>query len=238
MKSQILFLLVLLPFFAFAQYPSTEVIPAEKYKSPTKWSCIDKHFGYYFASYSVAIPTDNLSLEKGFVSYNFKAGYTYRYKIVDKFDIGAELAYSNKSSIIKNEYISNFFNNSNVQKSKLRSFHNSADISLFFRYNIGGATHRKLGNFIDFGGYFDYAFNYGMLYKTQNYNETQKTRIINLNYLYPENYGVFVRFGYNYISFICSYDIRNSDELIKDDSPTRIKRNFLTTGIQLNLFAR
>ena len=239
MKKQFLLLLLILPIIAIAQHPSTNVIPAEKYKLPTQWSCIDKHFGYYFTNYSVSIPTDNNKIEKGFVSYNFKAGYTYRYKIVDKFDIGTELSYSNKSSYIKKDNISIFkyddiFIN---DKSKIKTFHNSVEVALFFRFNTGGATYRKLGNFIDIGGFFDYAFNYGLLYKTENKEQKQKTRIKNPDYLDPMNYGAFVRLSTNYIALICSYDF---GDWIKKYSSTSLSfsRTPLTIGIQFNLFAR
>ena len=78
--------------------PSTTVIDKDKYCGPTKWSCIDKHYGYYFLSYAMPIPIEKNNIEKEGISGKFRVGYMYRYKIAKPFDIGVQLNYLRQST--------------------------------------------------------------------------------------------------------------------------------------------
>ena len=81
--------------------PSTTVIDKDKYAGPTKWSCIDKHYGYYFLSYAMPIPINKSNMEIEGMSGKFRVGYMYRYKIAKPFDIGVQLNYLRQSRMRK-----------------------------------------------------------------------------------------------------------------------------------------
>lgn len=220
----------------YGQHPSTNIVDQQKYGSPTKWSCIDKHFGYYFTSFSLSIPIKS-GIDNSIRSGNFKLGYTYRYKISKPVDIGLELAYSNRYSGIKKDSTNIFDPTGIYNANKIKTFHNSIEGGLYFRFNLGGSTYRKLGKYIDIGGFYNYAFNYGTLYKIKNNSLKQKTRFKSPNYLSPDNYGVYVRFGWNYMSLICSYDFGNWIDNFSNKN-LNFSRSNLMLGIQFNLFAR
>jgi hypothetical protein len=222
--------------FIKAQVPSIEAIDAEKYRSATKWSCADKHFAYYFLSFSMPLPLDS-KIENYTRSGDLRIGYTYRYKVVKAFDIGLELAYSNRNSAIKKEYYNIFDPTDYYNPGRIRTFHNSVQGGLYLRFNLGGVSYRKLGTYLDIGGFYDYAFSYGILYKTKNSDIKQKIRFKRPDYLSPENYGTYIRVGWNYISLILSYHF---GDWITDFSQENMnfKRSPVTLGIQFNLYAR
>ncbi len=236
MKEYILIILLISSLVLTAQVPSIEAIDAEKYRTATKWSCADKHFGHYFFDFSMPLPVES-GIEKCLMSGNIRIGYTYRYKIAKPLDVGLELAYSNRRSGIKKDNFDIFDPGNYYNSNKIRTFHNSIQGGLYFRFNLGGATYRKLGTYLDIGGFYDYAFNYGILYKTKNSNLKQKTKFKNLDYLSPENYGAYVRIGWNYISLICSYQFRNWVTGFSQEN-SDFKRSPLTIGVQFNLYAR
>lgn len=225
---------ILITSLANAQHPSETIFEKDKYGSETLWSCADKHFGYYFISYSLPIPIEK-TIESIGLSHSLKFGYTYRYKLADFFDIGAEIAYTNRTSgIEKNSmYIfdpSNFY-------SSIKTYQNSFGASLYFRFNLGKQTYRNLGYFIDLGGFYNYNLWKGIEYKLKSSDLNQTARFRNSDYLNSYDYGGFIRFSYSNISIIASY---TPTKWISSYTNLNLeyKRSPLTLGIQMNLYAK
>ncbi|MDD4150592.1 MAG: hypothetical protein PHE33_11265 [Bacteroidales bacterium] len=232
----ILLVLVLLATsnIVFAQRRSENMMDEDKYLAKTLWSCSDKHFGYYFISYSVPVPLEK-SLESMGLSHSLKIGYTYRYKIVDFFDVGAELSYTNRTSRIVKDSMAifdpaNFYN-------KIKTYQNSLGGSLYLRFNLGKQTYRSLGYFIDLGGYYNYNIWYGTQYVLKSSDLNQSARFRKSDYLDVHDYGAFVRLSKSYISVIVSY---SPTDWINEFSNNNLNysRTPLMVGVQLNLHAK
>lgn len=226
--------LMLMSSFVMAQHPSETVVEKNKYGSETLWSCADKHFGYYFISYSLPIPIEK-TIESIGLSHSLKFGYTYRYKLADFFDIGAELSYTNRTSGIADDSMS-IFDPANFYSS-IKTYQNSFGASLYFRFNLGKQTYRNLGYFIDLGGFYNYNLWKGIEYKLNSKELDQTARFKNSDYLNSYDYGGFIRFSFSNIAIIASY------------TPTKWISNFtnqnleytrspLMLGIQMNLYAK
>jgi hypothetical protein len=246
MKIIINFIILIIPTFLFGQreYHSTKVVAPEKYTSPTEWSPKDKHYGYYMAAFSMPIRISNTAEEASKSGY-LRLGYTYRYKLVDFMDIGLELAYAKRYSRIDKDIFYKDTHTSGVimKDDKMKTYHNYAEGGIFVRFNLGGATHRALGWHVDFGGTFDYAMGYGVKTKASRQNITQKTKEKRPDYLSPENYGAYLRVGWNYLSVFCSYQFGDwitdyGNKSTSDISLKDFNRSPLTLGFQLNLYLR
>ncbi len=219
---------------ALAQRRSEQVLDPDKYLSKSLWSCSDKHFGYYFMSYSVPVPLEK-SLENAGLSHSLKLGYTYRYKIVNFFDIGAELSYTNRTSRIAEDSMpifdpASFYN-------KIKTYQNSLGGSIYLRFNLGKQNHRSLGYFIDIGGFYNYNLWYGTQYALKSSDLKQKAKFKNSDYLDVHDYGGFVRLSKSYISFIVSYTPTDWINGFPNEN-TSYSRTPLMVGVQLNLYAK
>jgi len=240
MKKYLIFIFIICPIILLGQkkHTSTEVVNPEKYLSPTKWSPKDKHFGYYIISFSIPVPIKSPA-EVSYKSGYIRLGYAYRYKLADFMDIGIELAYANRYSRINKEALYDGITQPAIPfaDDKMRTYHNYAEGGIFFRFNFGNATYRNLGTYIDIGALYDYAMNYGIFFKEKDKNMKQRTRIKRPDFLSPGNYGIYLRVGWNYLSFFCTYQF---GDWISDNPINGINhdRSPLTLGIQLNLYAR
>jgi hypothetical protein len=235
MKKSILILFALISLTAFSQRNSETVKDKDLYGSDTKWSCADKHFGYFYVNYSKPIPINNSNIEKSLCSNIFSAGYTYRFKVAKPFDIGAEIAFQKRTSSIKKDDLPTF--DPSMFYDKISSFHNYASGGIYFRFNLSGATYRNLGYYIDLGGLYSYAFTYGMKYRMDNEFLNQKLKFKKPEYLSPFEYSLFLRVGLSNFALIASWHI---DDWINDFKPENLnfKRNPLTVGVQLNLYSK
>ena len=225
----------------FSQRHSEKVIDEKIYGSPTKWSCIDKHFGFIFVNYAMSLPIIN-TIENAPASGKFVAGYNYRFKIVKVFDIGAELNYSTRFSNTK-KHTQHIDNQSII--SKIKTFNHNIESSVFFRFNISKTTHRNLGFFIDLGSFYSYSF--AKNFYTYNYTNdyTQKTKYKTQSLFYPHDYGLYLKIAYNYISIFSEYSFghwlyytHKEDVCNCSDRKKYIDRNGLLIGIQLNLYTK
>ena len=135
--------------------PSTTVLDKDKYAGPTKWSCIDKHYGYYFLSYAMPIPIEKNNIEKEGLSGKFRVGYMYRYKIAKPFDIGVQLNYLRQSTGIDPTLFGTM--------SKISVIEHSIECGAFMRFNFGKSDFRHLGWHIDLGA--DYSYDFAFLNK-------------------------------------------------------------------------
>jgi hypothetical protein len=234
MKFAILTVILFCAISVFSQRNSETVKDKDIYGSNTEWSCADKHFGYYYISYSKPLQFEN-SLEKGVKSGVFVAGYTYRYKIIPMFDLGVELSYANRRSSLNKDSLTNF--DPGTFYSKINTYHNSVSGGMYFRINIKGSDYRNLGYFADMGGFYSYSFGFGTQYVLNNSSLFQKARFKQPDYLSPFDYGVFVRAGKNNVAITVSYYL---GQWISDFSTENLcySRTPLMLGLQLNLYAK
>lgn len=217
-----------------AQRPSETVKDKEAYGVNSQWSCIDKHFGYYFINYSKPIHLA-AGLENELLSGLFNVGYTYRYKIIDVLDIGAELAFGNRRSVLVKDSIQNF--DPGTFYNKVYTYHNYLSGSVYLRFNFAKASYRNLGGFVDLGGFYSYSVGYGTQYVLKSASLNQKARFKNPDYLSPMEYGGFIRIGYSNLAVFANYSI---GDWITNFSTRNINysRSPLMIGIQLNLYAK
>ncbi len=234
MKSVVVFLFLVISLSVFSQHSSEKMIEGDKYTSPTKWSANDKHFGYYFIDYSMPIPIDK-SLENEFKSRRLKLGYTYRFRIVSKFDLGVEMAYENRVSAIDNNSVPVF--DPATFYSKVKTYQNGASGSMYFRFNIADNDYRNLGWFVDLGGFYSQYLWKGTEYKIEDSDISQKARFKKSEYLSDYNYGGFIRMGKNNICVVVSCDFGS---WITGFGPENLSYNRapLMVGLQMNLYAK
>ena len=234
MKLSFTILLIYSTLVLVAQRPSEYVIEKDKYGANTNWSCVDKHFGYYSINYSMPIPIIN-SVENPWNSRSLKFAYTYRYRLLPKFDLGVELSYVNRVSSIVSDSC-NVFDPSTLY-STIKTYQNGFGTNLYFRFTLSDNDYRNLGWHIDLGGYYEYYLWRGLEYKLKNKDVYQKLRFKQSDFLSLYDYGAFVRFGKNNISFIASYSF---GDWIQGFSAQNLsfERPALLIGIQLNLYAK
>ncbi|MDR2835039.1 MAG: PorT family protein [Bacteroidales bacterium] len=235
-KKSLIIFFILLNVFVFSQGLSEKVIDKKIYGSPTQWSCIDKHFGYIFINYGMAIPITK-SIENSPASGKFNVGYTYRFKIAKPFDLGAELNYALRFSNIKKSEFSNFESDNFYSSQKIKTYHHGIKGTLFARLNLNGATHRQLGLFLDLGGFYDFSFTNNLIYYSKTKYFYQKTKLKKPEYFNKQDYGVFIRFGYNYISVFCEYSFGKWITNFSSEN-LNFSRPALNIGIQLNLYVK
>jgi len=234
MKFIFISVLVLLSIISSAQRPSETVKDKELYGSDTKWSCVDKHFGYYYINYSMPLPLVP-SIENEFKSGYFTAGYTYRYKFFSKLDLGFELAYINRRSNINNDSLTSF--DPSDFYNKINTYHNYLSGGAYIRMNLGNSTYRNLGIFTDIGGFYNYAFGYGTKYVLKSNSLYQKLRFRKPDYLTPYDYGIFLRIGYNNIAVMFNYSLGKWITDFSSENKNYIRSGFLI-GLQINLYAK
>jgi len=219
----------------FAQgHPSEEVLDNELYGSHTKWSCMDKHFGYFFIDYSLPIPIEK-GITNEFASHSLKIGYTYRYKIIDAVDLGLDLSYVNRTSKINSDSLG-VFDPSDFY-SKIKTYQNGFGASPYIRINLSGADYRNLGYFIDLGGYYNYNVWYGVNYMLDDNDLKQKARFKQSDFLSQYDYGLFARFALNNIAFTASYSLSDWIEGFSNQDLS-FSRSPLLIGVQMNLYTK
>jgi hypothetical protein len=175
------------------------------------------------------------SIENELLSGSFILGYTYRYKVLNPLDLGVELKFVNRYSRINKDF-QNIFN-PGLYYDKVKTFHNSVGSSFYLRYNLSKSDYRHLGIFIDFGAYYDYAFNYGIAYKLKNDNINERIRFKKLYYLSPMDYGILFRVGLNNFSLFCQYSF--TDWIVNfNNLDQNYSRTPLLIGVQMNLYAK
>lgn len=207
--------------------PSTTVLDKEKYAGPTKWSCIDKHYGYYFLSYAMPIPIEKNNIEKEGLSGKFRVGYMYRYKIAKPFDIGVQLNYLRQSTGIDPTLFGTM--------SKISVIEHSIECGAFMRFNFGKSDFRHLGWHIDLGA--DYSYDFAFLNKYISFydNPSRHSKIKRKDRIkdakYRHDYGIFMRIGWNYIAFTCEYNFGDWNAYGYGRSP-------LMLGLQINMYTR
>lgn len=213
--------------------PSTTVIDKEKYAGPTKWSCIDKHYGYYFLSYAMPIPIEKSNKEIEGRSGKFRVGYIYRYKLAKPFDVGVQLNYLRQSTGMDYEIIGAIW--PFYKSQKFSTIDHSVECGAFMRFNFGKSDFRHLGWHIDVGA--DYCYRFAKIIKTVCiYNNNlahgkSKIKTREKDGLYRHDYGVFMRIGWNYIAFTCEYNFGYWDF-------NNYRRSPLMFGLQINMYTR
>lgn len=221
--------------FSLAQHqrPSTTAIDKDKYCGPTKWSCIDKHYGYYFLSYAMPIPVSSGNSELEGRSGKLRVGYSYRYKIAKPFDIGVELNYARRSTGLIFDSVASA--NPSCIKQKFSEIGHAIEGDIFFRFNFGKSDFRHLGWHIDIGANYSYDFacidKYVSISNSNISHAKSKLKIRDKNAQFRNIYGVFMRIGWNYIAITCSYDLA-------DWNFNGFERSPLMIGLELNLYTR
>ena len=233
---RLLYTLIIL-LISFGAYTQNAVV-IENYKGKkypeTTWGADNKHFGHYQLRYIAGMPLPNDSdIENSIASGSLAFGYQYRYKLVDKFDIGTELAFENNFSAIQKDEINKFTSSGSF--TKLRTYQNGFSGSFFGRIILKDNTIRNLGWHIDFGAFGAYYPYYGLFMKSESDNLKIRVREKKPDYLMNYDYGVFLRAGKNNIMFYVNYSL--SDWVI-DLNNENYSRSALRAGVQLNLYAK
>lgn len=172
-------------------------------------------------------------------SHSLSVGLRYRFKFHKRFSVGLSLQYKNLTMYLKQDDAKLFPNNVTHESEKLSL--NNIDADLFYRINIS-TPNKLLGSYFDLGGYFGYAFYTNYQY-TDNYSNvnhiygSNSYTIVNHNpnYIRNTNYGLLLRYGYNYFEFFVKYNLSG---FINDEYKTEIldiELPKIEIGIGLNI---
>ncbi len=218
----------------YSQHPSETVIEKEKYGSDILWSCKDKHFGYYFINYSIPLRLEN-GIENELNSHLLNIGYSYRYKVVNVFDIGMEVAYANRTSGIKQDSIMIF--DPGTFYNHVKTYQNGLSTSVFMRFTFAANSHRNLGYFMDIGAYYNYYLWYGIQYKLKNTDIYQKARFRKSEYVTNSGYGAFIKFAMNNVGITFTYSLSDWISGFSNQDLCFTRSPFMV-GLQFNLYTK
>ena len=150
-------------------------------------------------------------------SFNTSFGFRYKHKLAKFYSIGYDFNYTYALYSIKQDSLK-IFPTPDIHKRE-NLIYNNLGFELYNRFSFG-----KRGNYIkyyfDFGVYGTYGIsNYIKQvdkYDTPNANNATKTKIKqqNLTFIYPYNYGIRARIGYNKFALTATYRLSN---LFKDN---------------------
>jgi len=160
-------------------------------------------------------------------STNFVLGYRYKFRISNLFAIGCDAAFNSYSFTLKQS--STKITPDTIIHDKEQLNLGNLGLSGYMRFNYGKRGNR-VGNFVDIGGYGDYRIS-GVNFtrdKLDNDNVV-KTRISNLDYFNPINYGVLARIGFN--RYVIYGNYRLSDIFKSSYNYPELPR--LTIGLQI-----
>lgn len=201
----------------------------ETYYTGTIWGPEMRHYSYYFVRYAMAVPMQDAVDEKPFYSGNWAVGLSYKLKIVDLWDIGVDVSYENEFHRLKN------LPETRSMVPELASF----DIVRTYQNNLVGGFYNRLyfkrdrvrdfGWYLDVGAYYSYVMNLGTYYKDNSDTHFIKIRQKGNQYLNDQNYGAFVRVGWNQFALYARY---NAVDIFKEN---RADLSHLSIGLQLNL---
>ncbi len=150
-------------------------------------------------------------------SFKTAFGFRYKQKLAKFYSVGYDINYNYALYSIKQDS-SKIFPNTTIHKRE-NLIYNNIGLELYNRFSFG-----KRGNYIkyffDIGAYATYGIsNYIKQideFSTPNANNAKKTKIKNQNltFIYPYNYGLKARFGYNKLAITGTYRLSN---LFKDN---------------------
>jgi len=171
-------------------------------------------------------------------SHSITYGVRYKLRIADFFALGAGLNYTyNVWHIDQNDSKSI---PSNILFDKEKIYSNNLGGDAYIRFNVGKRTN-TIGNFIDLGGYGEWA--YGRLWKTTINNDDTENPLFSefttttshkLDWLEKINYGLSARIGYG--KFVIFGKYRLSDVFTKDfkeDLATDVEFPRLIIGFEI-----
>jgi len=236
-KTLIILLISIISFSGIAQIKEdTTINKSEKKFGPNK-----THYVHSYINLGFMMPLtegEGADILYG-KSHTFTYGARYKFKIADFFALGAGLNYTYK--VWHLNQIESKLVPDNTLYDKERIMTNNLAGDVFMRFNIG-KRNNTIGNYIDLGGYGEYAYSRSreVTINADNPNNplgAEYSTLTNyyLNYLEKLNYGLHARFGYGKFVLFGKYRLSN---LFTDDFKTaRSTSEFprLIIGLEMGL---
>jgi len=194
------------------------------------------HYHHIFLEYGFAVGnSEGKGADVDYVySGTFTTGYRYKFKVANFYALGFDVYYCYMSYHLNQDSTSKLVPNSIVHDKEKLKF-NNAGIELYNRINLGKRGDR-IGNFIDAGVYFNWAFSIKHYTEdkldSKNEHRAKFVEMVNKNLDYTEryNYGWRCRVGFN--RYVISLSYRVSD-LFNDQFEAELPRYIV--GIQIGL---
>jgi len=189
-----------------------------------------RNYTYIFLDYSLMVGKPEggtTEIEYG-LSHSFSVGLRHKIRLTKHYSLGFDIYYSFQSFHIAQNELKTFPNTELHEREKMTN--HVAGIEFFNRL-IYSRKPFRMGNFIDLGGYLEWA--YMRQHYTRNLLSGQSVGVIevyysDLDYVRKFNYGLRLRFGFN--RYIISASYRLSDTYkISYEMPR------LMVGLQLGL---
>ncbi|NLA25560.1 MAG: hypothetical protein GX879_11400 [Bacteroidales bacterium] len=201
----------------------------ETYYSGTIWGPEMQHYAYYFVRYAMAVPIEGNVAESPLQSGNWAVGASYKLKLLNFWDIGVDLAYENEFHTLKNLPNTRALVPSLTDFEFTRTYQNNLMGGLYNRFYFKPNRVRSFGWYVDLGGYISYVGKLGTYYKNNDDTMKAKIRVKGHNSMLRENYGAFVRLGYNQFALFARY---NFADIFKNNTA---ELTHFSLGLQLNL---
>jgi hypothetical protein len=201
----------------------------ETYYEETLWGPEQQHYAHYFIRYGMATPTASGLEEKPAFGGTWAAGFTYKLKIIDVWDIGLDLAYENEWHRLRSSNQLRSLGNTLIVEDLTRTYQNNIMGGVFTRFYFSKNRNNDFGTYLDIGAYYSWVAGYGIIDKKNDENERVFVRTKKPSYLHNRNYGVYMRMGYNQFALFARY---NMTDIFNDDS---FDITPLSIGLQMNL---
>ncbi|HOY38538.1 MAG: hypothetical protein KBB11_05345 [Bacteroidales bacterium] len=201
----------------------------ESYYNGTEWGPEMRHYSYYFVRYNMAVPLQQPVGEMPLGSGNWAIGISYKLKVVSIWDIGVDLSYENEFHRMKNLPNTRSIVPEVSTFDKVRTYQNNITGAFYTRFYFKQNRDHDFGWYIDGGAYYSYVAGWGFVKKNNTKLERIKLRSKRDVELENQNYGVFLRMGYNQFAIFARYnmaDVFANEEVVVTP---------FSVGLQLNL---
>jgi hypothetical protein len=202
----------------------------DTYYEETLWGPEMRHYANYYVRYGMATPTSSNNCERERFGGTWSAGFTYKLKILSVWDMGIDLAYENEWHRLNTSNIPLRSLNTHLLNEDInRTYQNNLMGGIYTRFYFNKNRDHRFGTYIDLGAYYSWVAGYGIVEKKNDSNERIFLRTKSPDYLNNQNYGVYMRAGWNQIAIFARYnfaDVFNNNTC--DLTP-------LSIGLQMNL---
>lgn len=228
-------LFLALPFFAGAQTILLEENVAEAYDVSDYGKNL-KHYHHFYIGFGFVIsqPEGQAADIKYPDSGDFMLGFRYKRKLSDIFAAGIDIGFWNQQYKLRQKNSKTFPNSLLHEKEKMKF--NNLGLEGYLRINFGRRGN-SIGNFLDFGGYGNWAFSIKHSHKDKSEIAeggagAEQMRVVQkkLNYVEHFSYGVRVRLGLNRYVFYATYRFA---DLINQKFDYELPR--VSAGFQISL---
>ena len=224
---------ICLVFTSLSSYSQTEVLRSndiESYYQKSTYGPAQQHYTYFHIRYGAGIPLSNNTNEKALLGGTWSAGFTYKLKLLKIWDMGIDMAYENEWHRLNN-YTGQQRTQSSISLTDgiSRTYQNNLMAGIFTRFYFKKERDYRFGAYIDLGAYYSLVAGYGFIHKINDSDEKVFQRIKHSPQLNNQNYGFYLRAGWNQMSIFARY---NMADVFNNNTYNLTP---LSIGMQMNL---